>query len=540
MKPDEPVTSEERDTPPPVNRPRVGLYLTALLAVTVLTAWLNYACFHADEYFQTIELARYKLAPGEVPELPWEVASRIRPWLQPLLYFVIGRGLAVFGVRDIEDLGFVFRLLMGVISVFTLRSFLKTTLPWERSAAAAKLNLYVATMTGFLPYLFVRTSSEATSMAALTGGFTVLLHASRPIGPRQWEVPALDALKRVALSGFLFGVAFELRFQTAFVTMGLIAWMLLYTSADRQRRLRALAAMTAGGGGALVVGALVDRWGYGQWTFTPWRYFVVNVVDGVAKKYGQDAPFAYFWLLPANVFMPVVLLLLALAVLAWLRWPRHPITWATLPFFVVHNLISHKEERFLFPIAILATAFATMALAPTPDRDPSDLVERIAAWGWERRARGPVKALVVASFMVMALLAVYPLNWQRHARFIRVLRANVGEEFHGMALPDVEPHYPEYHPAIFDLEIVDDAELARRIEAGTAREWLIADDATRGSGSAYVDAHITLVYSELPGYRSPWWRERMLEITGYYNAHQRAPLRPITFRSLYRVTAPRR
>ena len=132
------------------------------------------------------------------------------------------------------------------------------------------------------------------------------------------------------------------------------------------RRSSKLGWVVLGGLLALALGVLVDRWGYGEWTFPAWSYFRTNVLEGAAGICGTDPPLSYLWMLPANVFFPALILLLLLAVLAWLRWPRHPLTWTTAPFFVVHNLVSHKEERFLFPMAILATLAGILTLSAAP------------------------------------------------------------------------------------------------------------------------------------------------------------------------------
>jgi len=514
----------------------VRRYLAATLVITCITAWFSYACFHADEYFQTIELARWKLIPEHVALLPWEHSARIRPWLQPFLYWLIARIVGgVFGVHDIWSLGFVFRFFTGVMSVGALAMFLRTTLPWQPNEEMKRLHLRVATLIGFLPYLFVRTSSETSSMAALTTGFAVLCFGATE-EEKNWKVPALERARDMLLSGFLFGIAFELRFQTAFIPIALFVWVFLFASAERLAKVRALGIFSVGVAAALAIGMLVDRWGFGEWTFTPWRYFRVNMIEGVAKTFGADLPFAYVWLLPANVFLPVLVVLLYLAILAWARSPRHPITWATLPFFLVHNLIAHKEERFVFPIAIFSTAFVTMAIRPSA---AGSRLSGVASWTRTQLARWPGRALVIASFAMMALLTFFPLGWHQHARFVKVMREKWGDNMHASvaALPEVDLHYPTYHPGIWDVENIAPDELARRIEAGTAREWLITDYATMRTGNATVDSNATLVYSELPGYSDPAWHARMVRLVDWYNANMQSPLRPLRFRTLYRVTS---
>ena len=498
-----------------------------------MTAWFSYAYFHNDEYSQIIELTRLKLGEVDPQLLPWEHARRMRPWLQPFVYWLVARALALIGVHDIFDLAFVFRLLTGLANVGALALFLRTTLPWMKTDDEARTHTRVVTMLGFLPYLFVRTSSESGSMAALTAGFALLFEGATPSEDgRTWSVPALARTGRALAVGLLFGLAFEMRFQTAFIALGIVAWAWLVGRAS----LRGLGAIVLGGASALAIGALVDRWGYGAWTFPALSYFQANLLEGAASTFGTDPPFAYFWMLPANVFAPVVLALLVLAVAAWLRCPRHPVTWATLPFFVVHNLIAHKEERFLFPMAVLSTMFVTMALGPSfgPARFGRRVTAWLAAWGWAKRRGRPGKLLVGASFAGMALLAFVPLGWHHNVRFARFVHDTIGEEVHATALPEITLNLPPFHPRVYDVDSADPEEVIRRLDAGTARPWLITDRPILRTGTT-LDDRATLVFSELPVYRDPVLTAKMMRLVDAYNASARPPLRKLRFRTLYRL-----
>ncbi len=481
--------------------------LAVTLGVTCVTAWFSYGYFAIDEYFQVVEPARWKLGQVDSWTLPWEIHERMRPWLQPFVYAAIGRVLGALGVRDPFALGFAWRLFTGLACVGALALYLRTTLPWFEDERQRRLHLRVATLTGFLPYLYVRTSSETFSMAAVTAAFALLLEGATPAdAPRRWDVPVLERPSRLLLVGLLFGVAFEARYHTAFLTMGLLVWLVVAARA----RMRPLVLVSAGGLGALVVGAAIDRWGYGVWCFPAWTYFRANILEGAAGYFGSDPPFAYLWTLPANVFFPVVVAFLVLAVIAWLRFRWHPLTWATLPFFAVHNVIAHKEERFVFPIAILATGLVTLALG---------------AWPWARRRRAPAKAIAGVNLAMMGLLAVYPLGWNHHVRFMRAVHDLVGAELHAHALPDFELGLPAYHPRVYDVEKSDAETIARRIDEGTAKPWLITD-APRLPPP--LEGRATLVWSELPS-------ASLLPLVDVYNAHAKAPLRRLEYRTLYRI-----
>ena len=100
---------------------------------------------------------------------------------------------------------------------------------------------------------------------------------------------------------------------------------------------------------------------------------------------------------------------MAAMVAMWLRNPRHAVTWATLPFVAAHVLVAHKEARFLFPLAILATAFPVLGFSPRLPRW-RDTFARI----WSGAQPGRRKRVTALSLSVMAYLAVYPFGVRPH------------------------------------------------------------------------------------------------------------------------------
>lgn len=481
-----------------MNRERA--HFTALVAVTCITAYFSYAYFHIDEYFQVLELVRFK--NGDIGDpLPWENVERLRPWLQPLVYFGI---VKVLGLHDTYRMAFVLRLLTGLANVGSVFLLWRTTEPWLESDGAKRLHLRVLTLLGFLPYLFVRTSSESASAAALTAGFALLFRGAHERDGK-WVVAEETFRRDLVLGGFLLGCAFEFRFQTAFASAGILVWLLAH-------RVRRVSSIALGGGAAVLLGALADRWGYGEWQFPAWTYFKANILEGAAGTFGTDPPFAYLWMTPANIFFPVVVALMVLVAIAWKRNLRHPLTAATLPFVLVHGLISHKEERFLFPVVTLSAALVAFAGV---------------------RIRG-FKFLAAWSFAGMALLAFFALGWHTHVRFERGVHDHVGDELHAIATPEIDLNLPPFRPRVYDVQKAAAAEIARRIAAHTAPEWLITDRPDLTEAPA-LEGHATLVFSELPFFEDEAMRAREMRWIDAYNAHASGPLRKVHYRSLYRL-----
>jgi phosphatidylinositol glycan class B len=508
----------------------VRAHLAVTLVLVIVTAWGSYAYFHIDENFQVLQFTWWKLGRVEAWTLPWEHASKMRAYMQPFLYVVLARVLGVFGVQDVFSLAFAFRLATGLASFGSLALFIQTALPWMRTDDEKRMFVRVATLLGFLPYLFVRTSSETLAMASFTAAFAIALDGAAPAGSQsssRWVVTSQPW--RLVVSGLLLGLAFEARFQSIFLSAGLLVWLAVVA----RMPWRALATMKAAALAVVVLAAPIDRWGYGEWTFPPLAYARVNLLEGAAQFFGADPPFAYAWMLPSNFFFPIVVLLLVTSVLAWFRNPRHPLTWTAVPFFLVHNLLSHKEERFLFPLAILATALVPLGIGPSAAKP--DRARKVAAFLWAQRARLPAKILAGWSCAFMFLLAIYPVGWHHHVRFQRHVHDAVGDELRANALPDFDLGLPAFHGRVYDVEKLAPDELAHRIESGTARAWLVADTPQLHTGVAGIDTHVRLVWSELPFWDHPSIAGPLFAIAEAYNAHERPPLRPLRYRSLYAI-----
>jgi phosphatidylinositol glycan class B len=93
---------------------------------------------------------------------------------------------------------------------------------------------------------------------------------------------------------------------------------------------------------------------------TPVNYFSVNILQNVSKEFGVSPWWWYLGQLLLNLAPPVSLVFLAAFFLTWYRCPKNPVVWITIPFFLVHCMIAHKEFRFLFPMLYALPALLTL------------------------------------------------------------------------------------------------------------------------------------------------------------------------------------
>ncbi|GAC1575485.1 MAG: hypothetical protein NVS3B5_06520 [Sphingomicrobium sp.] len=491
---DEPALVEDD----PIRRD-LGRSLIFLAAVTLVTAYFSETFFHPDEHASVLAFLGYKLGWTTATELPWEFGAHIRSWMQPFLYYLIARPLTLAGVTDPFDVTLVLRMATGALSVASLALFavaVMRILPTrdERQGYARSLLFY-----GFLPYLFVRTSSEAISGALFTAALALLLDGARRASAR-----------RLASAGLLVGLAFECRFQTALLAFGLYAWLAIVARISWSR----LAWLGAGSILPVLLAIPIDRWGYGAWYFPPLLYVRENLVnDTAARVFGSDPVYGYLYLLPLNLFAPIVLVLLVSLFVALARNPRHVISWTIVPFIVVQSLVAHKEERFMFPLAGIATVLPILAFAPAPGRT-LEWFDRL----WIYRGSIGAKIVAVMTLGAMAFIAVYPFGFRPNIPMARYIYRHYPAGFAAFSFEaEPFPSYPNYRTRPYAVvKLGDTKQLGFALRNGPI--LLLTETPDLSDRPLPTSVRKQLLYSELPFAQVPEVAHRAAIVARAYEA----------------------
>jgi phosphatidylinositol glycan class B len=512
--------------------------LAVTAAVVAVTAWNSVTFFHPDEHYQILEFAGYKLGFTPREALPWEFDARIRAFFQPALCVAIIRGLQALGIEDRFVFAWVLRTFSGLVTVSALAMLCRVTLGWFGSPAdpVRRAQARVLTLCGFWPYLAVRTAPETLSAALFTLGAALLLQGRDPEGAARPAEPMTFGALRAFIAGALLGLAFEARFQTVIMNGGLLAWL-----AFRSRiSTKTLALLGLGVLGALGIGALCDRWGYGAFCFPPISYLRVNALQGVANRYGTEPFFGYLYMLPANVAGPVVVVLLVALILTWLRRPRHVVTWITLPFVLVHSALAHKEERFLFPILPIALLGVGLGIAAPPSGRAGPLrimAERFAAFLWSRRRLVFARFVLLVNFGAMTLLAFYPLGWRPNEMFYGWADRGLPRQVHFVTegAEEIYPDYPFLRRGTWTRTLLVPGQPLARDDT----LYLVREDPFVAPDEARLGCAAELVYSEFPLFHLSWVRglfPLLAAVRRFADAHhfpQRAK-----WITVYRLVAP--
>ncbi len=371
--------------------------IVALVVGTHVTAaWFNAGSPNVDEHYQILEFAQYKLGRQPPEALAWEFAERMRPALQPWLAALIIRLLQSVGAASPFVAAFALRLLSTFLAVWvTLEIGIRCLRPIERPWLKV-LAFGVSFGLWFAPTVHGRFSSENWGGALFVGALCLMLDTADV-----WARDRRRAFVLAVCAGLLGSAAFYCRFQMAAAIAGAGLWFVVVRRAPVSLVAVMAAAFLAGCG----LNEIVDRWLYGAWTLAPYRYVIVNLVQGKAATFGVSpwwTPLAYL----AVVFIPPysVGVVVLLAIGSWYA-RHHLVVWVTLPFLLLHAFIAHKELRFLIPLLYIVGPLLAVCLDSLPPALPGRLFAWLRApWGRVHVALwGAANALLLCAAIFMPM-----------------------------------------------------------------------------------------------------------------------------------------
>ncbi len=335
-------------------------WMTLGLLLHIVGAIKSSGFYHNDEHFQIVEFVNAKLGRSSLAELPLEFREFMRPWLFPAICTGITLGLKSIGITNPFDwaMGYrIFSALMGWISTVGVGLCCFIWFPHKKWRNYAVITM---TLLWYMPALHARHSSENLSGSTFMIALTLLLlgtPAKKDNTEQPDQIPFLTGL----LSGIFLGLAFEFRYQVGIMIVGMLLWLLIIARMPLFRIVPILFGILL----SIILGIFIDFWGYENWEFAPWNYLNHNIIQHHLND-GDTSPWWDYFRRSLTESWPFLgFLTLISFLLAWLRNPKHILTWSFLPFFLAHLWISHKEFRFLFPLAHAGGVLLILAISST-------------------------------------------------------------------------------------------------------------------------------------------------------------------------------
>ncbi len=302
-----------------------------------------------DEHFQINEFAGLKLGLTEESNLPWEFHRQMRSAIQPAMVVLAHLLFGLFSIKDPFIISMLMRLLSAILSLYAIHLFYTAYKDKIIDLTLRKWFLLLSFFTWFALYNNVRFSAEHW-------GGAILLIAVALFQKKQNRTKI-----NFLITGILCGLAFVFRFQAGFLVMGFWLWLLIIKKIGFQNMI----IVTVGILFSIGSGILIDRWFYGEWTFTSlnylWTFVDFNVIND-KSGFGTSPWYGYFTAFSQRLIPPFSLVFILSPLLVLLFKPKNMLTWIIVPFLLIHCFIPHKEMRFFFPIVGFLPLLIVMAI----------------------------------------------------------------------------------------------------------------------------------------------------------------------------------
>ncbi len=318
--------------------------LSLAVVVYIITAINSKGYYHADEQYQIIEFAGIKLGTHTPHDLAWEYTSSIRSATMPTICYGLFSVFNLLHLTDPYTQTALLRIVMALLSLLAIHLFVRSSsssiLPPYRT-----VYLLLSFFLWFIPFLNVRFSSESLS------GISFLL----AIALFQFQK---EKKYQFIFVGALLGFSFLCRFQSGFLSLGFLAWMVLINETELKKLIQLLAALAA----MVLLGIAIDTWFYQKLVCSFYNYWsLFSTTDDAASSFGILPWYYYIWYLIKLPFFPIGVLIVSSIVVIIVRQPKSLVVWIVVPFIIIHSIIHHKEERFLFPIINFLPLILVMA-----------------------------------------------------------------------------------------------------------------------------------------------------------------------------------
>ncbi|CAK4668071.1 unnamed protein product [Aphanomyces euteiches] len=313
----------------------MGTYLVvALVAFRVANALFVRTYFNPDEFWQSSEVAHHMVFGYGYLTWEWQPHARLRGYAHPSIFALLYKILEMLGVFTAMTDFFVYKLAQ--------KYFDSTT---------AKYTLFCQLSSWFTFFAMSRTFSN--SMEACCTTIALSFWPWNDTGSLKREgSPSTVELRQQRLAFAFAALGCVFRPTNAVLWVFLSVLLLWRTSHKASLLLRTILPI---GIMAIIVMLVIDRIGYGVWTFVPFNFVKFNVLEGKDKLYGVHPWYWYFVAMYPEItatFLPFILYG------AYISPKRRELGAAVLWALSIFSLGAHKEPRFLLPLLPASFVYA--------------------------------------------------------------------------------------------------------------------------------------------------------------------------------------
>ena len=338
-----------------------SLIIFSVLILHIAASYYSVGWYNPDEQSCVLEYLLYKIDKFSDPCFIYlndqnEIYEgiKIRSWSQPFIYFIITKFLFIFYKLDGFTLTFILKLFSSLIGFLSMIIFFRSSKSYELTKSTEKIYFLTFFLFWFYPFLHSRTSSENLSIAFL---FLSISLCIKIMNNKNYLL--------YFLMGILMGLTFIFRYHLGISIFFILLWILIYSKTKFQIRVFNLFFTSLGIFSIILLELLINIWGYGglfnfnQISFPAYGIFNYSSSNNFFSNemWTTDPFWNYLELSLTKFYPPISILIIVSMFYFWVKGRYNLLTWATLPFFIIHSLIPHKELRYIFPVLAFSPYF---------------------------------------------------------------------------------------------------------------------------------------------------------------------------------------
>lgn len=324
---------------PVLRRTDLLLAFIASLFIYTVTAVFSVGFELIGEHYQIIEFAQYKL--GLHPEIAGDAlfTAQSQSGLQPLLAWLHLKACTLSGIHNPFTQLIILRLLMGFGCLLAMLLGLKVFLPSVKEQSLRVYLVVLSPLIWFMPYISVRFSQETFSGCLFMLGFAMVMLGRVVEGrSRLNKIP-------IIIPGILMGLAVDSYVFVFFMFVAFLAWLLLYGEEEWRKMLTLVLGALLG----QAIGLAASYWLYGELCYPPWNrmveYYTLASSGSVIRPFYE----VFLEILTEGGYIVGVITVICIFNF-WIRHPKNPVTFLTLPYIIACAFLPEQEISTYFPL----------------------------------------------------------------------------------------------------------------------------------------------------------------------------------------------
>ena len=324
-------------------------YLFIGFSLHLISSYFSIGFYSDDEHYQILEPVAYLLGINDIllkdnSHWYWEWELKMRPWLQPYMYYYIISILKLLGLNNPFIWTYIIRLLSSIIGFISI-IYLFSTFKNIFFKKDTHFNYLIFFSFWFFPFLHSRTSSENIGITLFIFSFCFLY---KQIVDKNIKFNFYLSF----ISGIILGLCLVIKLNLIFSILPILLWVLIFKFSFKKILIISIGVLIS-----LTAGLIIDSINYNEITFTYWNFFYWNIVYGRMAGFGVQP---WWFYLPTIIIelAPVLSVFFIIGLLTfWIKKPLNILTFFTLSSLLIISLFGHKETRYAFIIYLFAPLF---------------------------------------------------------------------------------------------------------------------------------------------------------------------------------------